>query len=80
VPSPGSCPAADDALVVSELAANAMLHSRSAGRVFTVRAERHRAHLWLEVEDCGGPWLARPRDGSRPHGLEVVEAVTGPGG
>jgi hypothetical protein len=63
-----------------ELSANAVLHSLSAGQFFTVRAELHASCLWLEVEDAGGPWNLRPRDPSRPHGLDMVEALTGPDG
>ena len=74
------CPAADDAvLVVSELASNAVVHSASQGQFFTVRAERFPDYVWVEAEDLGGPWRCRQRDG-RPHGLDVVEALTGPDG
>jgi len=66
-------------LIVSELAANAVLHSASA-RFFTVRAELHGSYLWLEVEDCGGSRHPRPHDDARPHGLDVVAALTGPDG
>jgi hypothetical protein len=31
------------------------------------------------VEDAGGPWHCPQSDG-RPHGLDVVEALTGPDG
>jgi serine/threonine-protein kinase RsbW len=73
-------PAADDAaLIISELAANAVLHSRSAGQFFTVRARPDDTGLHVEVEDLGGPWHPAPRDTSRPHGLDVIEALTGPG-
>jgi anti-sigma regulatory factor (Ser/Thr protein kinase) len=52
------CPRSDDAvLIASELSANAVLHSRSAGRSFTVRAELFPSYCWVEVEDLGGPWL-----------------------
>ena len=34
---------------------------------------------WIEAEDSGGPWRRRLPDG-RPHGLDVVEALTGPDG
>ena len=72
-------PATDNAvLIVSELASNAILHSYSKGQSFTVRAETFPRYLWLEVEDLGGPWNLRPRDAARPHGLNVVEALTGP--
>jgi len=72
-------PATDDAvLIVSELASNAILHSHSKGQSFTVRAETFPDYLWLEVEDLGGPWHLQPPDPARPHGLDVVEALTGP--
>lgn len=75
----GDSPRADDAaLIVSELAANAILHSASGGQVFTVRAELHPDYLWIECEDLGGqPWHLRRLD-DRPHGLDVVAALTGP--
>jgi hypothetical protein len=31
------------------------------------------------VEDAGGPWRDGLRDDSRPHGFDVVTAITGPG-
>ena len=72
-------PAADDAvLITSELASNAILHSGSNGQSFIVRAEIYPGYIWLEVEDLGGPWILRPRDPGRPHGLDVVEALAGP--
>ena len=74
------CPAADEAvLIASELAANAILHSRSRTEHFTVRAELHPSHVQIETEDLGGPWRRR-QPGGRPHGLDVVEALTGPDG
>ena len=74
------CPVADDmVLIVSELASNAVVHSASRGQFFTVRAEIHPDHAWAEVEDLGGSWRGRHSDG-RPHGLDVVEAFTGPDG
>jgi len=74
------CPAVDDAvLIASELAANAILFSRSRTGHFTVRAELHPDHVRVEVEDLGGPWRRRQPD-SRPHGLDLVEALIGPDG
>lgn len=68
-------PKPDDAvLIVSELAANAILHSASQGGMFTVRAERHGTWVRLEVEDAGGPWIPHPADG-RPHGLDLVSCL-----
>jgi len=74
------CPAADDALlIVSELATNAIVHSASRGKSFTIRADQRADHVRVEVEDLGGPWRRRQHD-DRPHGLNVVEALTGPDG
>ena len=74
------CPAAHDAtLILSELAANAIVHSASRGQFFTVRTEVFPGYVWVEAEDLGGPWHRRHAD-NRPHGLDVVEALTGPGG
>jgi anti-sigma regulatory factor (Ser/Thr protein kinase) len=71
--------AADAALIISEFATNAVLHSHSAGQFFTVRARPDDTSLHLEVEDLGGPWNPAPRDTTRPHGLDVIQALTGPG-
>jgi serine/threonine-protein kinase RsbW len=74
------CAVADNAvLIASELAANAILHSRSRAGHFTVRTELHPDHFRLEAEDFGGPWRRRQPDG-RPHGLDMVEVLTGPDG
>lgn len=71
------CPVTDDAvLVVSELASNAVLHS--GGEFFTVRCEMFRDYCWIECEDLGGEWHCRQPD-DRPHGLDIVEALAGPG-
>lgn len=74
------CPAADDAvLIASELAANAIVHGRSAGMSFTIRCHAAPRQLRIEVQDAGGP--CRPRShGDRPHGLDIVQALTGPNG
>lgn len=73
------CPAANDlVLIASELAANAIIHTQSRGSTFTVRCHASPGQVRIEVEDHGGPW--RPRQGGdRPHGLDIVQALTGPG-
>jgi serine/threonine-protein kinase RsbW len=76
------CPALEDVvLICSELASNAIVHSRSAepGGSFTVRAEvREGDYAWVEVQDQGGRW-ARPdqreRRGHGGRGLEIVGAL-----
>lgn len=75
-----SCPAAGDAvLIASEIAANAIRHGHAAGQTFTVRCHATPGHLRIEAEDPGGPW--RPRTpGDRPHGLDIITALTGPDG
>jgi anti-sigma regulatory factor (Ser/Thr protein kinase) len=75
----GCAAAADAILIASELSANAILHSRSRAGHFTVCIELHPDHVRIETEDSGGPWRRRQLDG-RPHGLDVVEALTGPNG
>jgi anti-sigma regulatory factor (Ser/Thr protein kinase) len=73
------CPAADDAaLIVSELATNAVLHSQSRSGFFMIRVELHADHARIECQDLGGPWRSRRPDG-RSHGLGIVEALTGSG-
>jgi len=71
-------PAAGDAvLVASELAANAITHSASAGQFFIIRCEAYPGYLWIECEDLGGQWHCKPADG-RPHGLDIIGALAGP--
>ena len=69
-------PATDDAvLCLSELASNAILHSRSGapGGHFHVRVERHGSHVRVEVTDQGGPWAqSQPHDDQNGRGLLVV--------
>jgi anti-sigma regulatory factor (Ser/Thr protein kinase) len=76
----GECPVADDlVLIVDELASNSILHTHSRGKFFRVRCELAPGTARIEVEDMGGPWRTR-KDDDRPHGLDIVEALTGPGG
>jgi anti-sigma regulatory factor (Ser/Thr protein kinase) len=73
----GSPAAADTILIASELAANAIIHTQSRGSTFTVRCHASPGQVRIEVEDLGGPW--RPRNpGDRPHGLDIIQALTGP--
>jgi anti-sigma regulatory factor (Ser/Thr protein kinase) len=66
-------------LIADELAANAITHTRSRGSTFTVRCQLTPGAARIEVEDLGGPW--RPRTpGDRPHGLDIIQALTGLGG
>jgi len=75
------CPAIEDAvLVASEFGTNAILHSRSRGGQFTIRIHLHPSHVLIECQDAGGPWRRRRHGDDRPHGLTVVEALTGPAG
>jgi hypothetical protein len=74
------CPAADDlVLIAHELAANSILHTHSRGNSFHVRCELSSQAARIEVEDMGGPWRSRTPD-DRPHGLEIVQALTGDDG
>jgi anti-sigma regulatory factor (Ser/Thr protein kinase) len=76
----GNCPVADDmVLIADELAANCILHTRSRGGFFRVRCELSAGSVRIEVEDMGGPWRQRKPD-DRPHGLDIVDALTGPDG
>ena len=72
------CPRADDAiLVASEFAANAVVHA--SGDRFVVRCEVHPDHVYLVTEDLGR-WVPRqPHHDGRPHGLDLVNALAGPG-
>jgi anti-sigma regulatory factor (Ser/Thr protein kinase) len=73
------CPAADEVILcLSELATNAVLHSRSRrpGGTFTVRIEgRPDAYIRVEVEDDGGPWLAPAPDPGSGRGLDIIGAL-----
>lgn len=68
-------------LVVSELAANAALHSLSRSGMFIVRVRLLASLVHVEVQDRGGPWgLHFPDDrphfpDDRPHGLSIVDRL-----
>ena len=73
----GGCPVADDAVcLLSELCANAILHSDSGktGGTLTVRA-RHVVNRYVrgEVEDQGSDWRGElVASATRPHGLYLL--------
>jgi serine/threonine-protein kinase RsbW len=73
------CPAADDVILcISELAANSVLHSNSRrpGGTFTVRIEScPGAYIRIQVEDEGGPWIARAPDPASGRGLDIIRAL-----
>lgn len=73
------CPALDDVvLCASELATNAVRHSRSGlrGGTFTVRVTVvHGVSVRVDVEDDGGPWTPALADPDRHHGLDIVGAL-----
>jgi len=69
-------------LLASELATNAILHSRSGdpGRWFTVRAVLYPGdYAWVEVADLGGAWGGPGRDDEHGRGLSIVAGVAGEG-
>jgi serine/threonine-protein kinase RsbW len=73
------CPAADEVILcLSELAANAVLHSdsRRPGGTFTVRLEScPGAYIRIEVEDDGGPWLTPAPDPHSGRGLDIIHGL-----
>ena len=78
------CPAAEDAAVcVSELATNAVLHSRSGGPGgrFSVCVALRPGSVRVAVADEGGPWRperngdGRNGDGQSGRGLLIVRAL-----
>ncbi len=77
------CPLSDDLiLLASELATNAVLHSRSghAGQHFTVRAALVPGeYARVEVIDQGGTWAADELDDEHGRGLAIVAAIAGDG-
>jgi len=75
-----NCPVTQDMiLIASELTANAILHTQSRSSTLRVRCQLSPRAARIEVEDLGGPWRTRqPSD--RPHGLDIIQALTGPDG
>ncbi len=75
----GDCPRADDAILcASELAANAIQHSRSgrSGGDFTIHAQVHDGdYIWIEIEDGGGDWTETDHLDGRGHGLAIVRTL-----
>ena len=69
----------DDAvLIASELATNAIVHSRSAHGFFTVSVTISGSWCWIECTDDGGPWKVRAAaNADRMHGLGLVEGIAG---
>ena len=76
----GDCPVADDAVcLLSELCANAVVHSDSGqtGGTFTVRAQ-HALDRYVrsEVEDLGSDWHGELAESpARPHGFYLLQAL-----
>lgn len=71
----GGHPAAADAILcLSELATNAIIHSRSGrpGGHYTVRAECGAGRLRVEVRDQGGPWSQAEDTGDDRHGRGLL--------
>jgi serine/threonine-protein kinase RsbW len=81
-----ACPVADEAiLVASEIAANAIMHTRSGAPSgeFTVRvwADVSAPYVTIQVQDQGGTWRMKPRgDDDRPHGFDLLDGLCGPEG
>jgi len=72
-------PAVNDVVFcVSELAANAVVHSASgrAGGIFWVHVTAVPGeYVRVDVCDQGGRWVRRDPDGERPHGLDIVRLL-----
>jgi serine/threonine-protein kinase RsbW len=77
------CPVIDElVLLASELATNAILHSRSGrpDHSFTVRAVLYPGdYAWVEVVDQGGAWTVNAQDDGHGRGLGIVAAIAGDG-
>ncbi|MEU2793218.1 ATP-binding protein [Streptomyces sp. NPDC007100] len=70
--------AGDAALIVSELATNALLHGSLRGRLFRVRLEMEPSLLRVEVSDPRGERLPRKRRGvvsTSGHGLVLIDGL-----
>jgi len=76
-----ACPVVDAlVLLASELATNAILHSRSGhpDATFAVRASLYPGdYAWVEVVDRGGPWTDDQCDDEHGRGLSIVAAIAG---
>lgn len=79
----GQCPVADElVLLASELATNAIRHSRSGdpGRSFTMLATLYPGdYAWVAVIDEGGAWVRKAPDDERGRGLAIVASIAGDG-
>lgn len=79
----GACPVADELiLLASELATNAILHSKSGhpAHTFTVQATLYPGdYAWVEVTDQGGTWTPNDHDDEHGRGLTIVAAIAGDG-
>ena len=67
-------------LLASELATNAILHTRSGhpNGTFTVWATVYPGdYAWVEVIDQGGAWVADGQDEEHGRGLAIVASVAG---
>ena len=69
-------------MILQPLVENAVKHGFAAkvdGGSIYLRSRTADHRLVIEVEDDGGPWHGKAGDDSRPHGFDVVAAITGPG-
>lgn len=76
----GGAPETSDAITcLSEIASNAVLHSRSArpGGQFGVRIRQAPGWLRVEVTDEGGPWRRGMPGDTHGRGLLVVQMLAG---
>ena len=74
------CTRIDDCLVVlSEFAANAVVHSASRDQFFTVRAGVHAGYCWCECEDAGGAGLLSLPTKTAPTGFRSWQRSPAPG-